>query len=67
MAISINSVLGVVGGYDFKECMCTYKNTHISAATYPRTLNLVSKKSINIACSHDGLICKLSNFHIHEF
>ena len=26
---------------DFKEWGCTYKNTHISAATHPRILNLV--------------------------
>ena len=28
--------------YDIKELGCTYKNTHISAATQPSTLNLVS-------------------------
>ena len=28
--------------HNFKERGCTYKNTHISAAIHPRTLNLVS-------------------------
>ena len=27
---------------DIKEWVCAYKNTHISAATHPRTLKLVS-------------------------
>ena len=52
---------------DFKEYGCTYKNAHISAATYPRTLNLVSNYFKDIAPLLDGWICKLYNLNIHEF
>ena len=38
--------------YDFEEWECFYKNTHISAATHPRTVNLVSNlpKDIAVTC-----------------
>ena len=39
---------------DIKEWVCAYKNTHISAATQSRTLNLVSNLLLDIARSHDG-------------
>ena len=50
---------------DFKECGCTCKNTHISAATPHRTLNLVSNQLQDIARSLCDRICKLSNLNIH--
>ena len=37
---------------------------YISAITDPRSLNLVSFQSLNIALSSYG---KISNLHIHEF
>ena len=52
---------------DCKEWGCFYKNTHISAATYLKTLNLVSNLFKDIAGALDGWICKLSNLNIHEF
>ena len=52
---------------DFKEWGCFYKNSHISAATRPRTLNLVSNLAKDISVVLAGWICKLSNLNIHEF
>ena len=44
----------------------TYKNIHISTATHPRTVNLVSNYSADIALLCDGWICKLFVLNIHE-
>ena len=52
---------------DFREWGCFYKNTHISAATHPRTLNLVTSLFEDIAVVLAGWICKLSYLNIHEF
>ena len=41
--------------YDWES---SYKNIHITAAIHPRTLNLVSNKSADIARLHDGRICR---------
>ena len=43
------------------------KYTHISAATHPKALNLVSNLFKDIAVVLAGRICKLSNLNIHEF
>ena len=51
----------------FQGMGCFYKNTHISAATHPRTLNLVSNLFKDIAVVFAGGISKLSNLNIHEF
>ena len=51
----------------FKEWECFYKTTHISAATHPKTLNLVSNLFKDIAVVLAGWMCKLSNLNIHEF
>ena len=50
-----------------QEWGCNYKNIHISAATHPRTLNLVSNQLLDLAHLHDGWLCKYFNFHIHKF
>ena len=50
-----------------KNWGCFYKNTHISASTHPKTLNLVSNLFKDIAVVLAGWICKLSNLNIHEF
>ena len=42
----------------------TYKNIHISTATHPRTENVVSNKSADLALLSDGWICKLLLFWI---
>ena len=52
---------------DFKEWGCFYKNTHISAASHPRIINVVSNVFKDIAVVLAGWICKLSNMNIHEF
>ena len=52
---------------DFKEWGCFYENTHISGATHPRTLNLVSNLFKDIAVVLAGWICKSSDLNIHEF
>ena len=44
-----------------------YKNTHISAETRHRILNLVSNLSKDITMLLAGWKCKLSNLTIHEF
>ena len=51
---------------DFRELGCTYKLTHISAATHPRLLNIVSNKRLDITIIPNGRKCKLSYFNIHE-
>ena len=40
---------------------------YISTITYPRPLNLVSFKSLDIALSLYEKLYKISNVHIHEF
>ena len=42
------------------------KNINISTATHPRTVNLVSNKSSDIALLYDGWICKLVILNFHE-
>ena len=49
-----------------EEWGCFYKNTHISEATHPITLNLVSNLCKDIAVVLAGWICKLSNLNIHD-
>ena len=44
---------------------CFFKNTHITAATHPRILNLVPNLFLDITIVICGSICKLSNFNIH--
>ena len=39
---------------DFRECGCTYKNAHITAATHHRKLNFVPNKLLDIELSSDG-------------
>ena len=51
---------------DFKDWECSFKNIHISAASHPRTLNLVSSYLTDKACLQDCWICKLPNLNIHE-
>ena len=51
---------------NFRELGCTYKLTHISAATHPRLLNIVSIKRLDITIVPNGRKCKLSYFNIHE-
>ena len=50
---------------DFRERESTYKNTHISVATHPIKLNLVSIQFLDIRLLPYTKICKLSN--VHEF
>ena len=52
---------------NFKDWGYTYKNTHVSAATHAKTLNLVSNYFEDVSLLHDGQICKLSNSNIHKF
>ena len=52
---------------NFKEWGCLYKNTHISAATHPRTLHLVSYLFKDIAVVLAGWISKLFNLNIMNF
>ena len=52
--------------FTFKE-LGLYLKTRISAATHPRTINLVSIQILDIALLSDGLICKVSNFHINDY
>ena len=44
-----------------------YKITHISAVTYPRLLNLIPNKSLDICLISPCCIWKLSNLHIHKY
>ena len=52
---------------NFKDWGYMYKNTHVSAATHAKTLNLVSNYSEDVSLLHDDRICKLSNLNIHNF
>ena len=52
---------------NFKDWWYTYKNTHVSPATYAKTLKLVSNYFEDVSLLHDGRICKLSNSNIHKF
>ena len=50
---------------DFKDWGMYLQNAHISAATDPKILNLVSNYFEDIALFFHGRICKLSNVNIH--
>ena len=51
---------------DFKECGYTYKDTHSSAATHHRILNLVPHSFLDIPVIITSWISYLSDIHIHE-
>ena len=51
---------------DFNDWECSFKNIHISAASHPGTLNLLSGYFADKARLQDCKICKLTHLNIHE-
>ena len=53
--------------HDFGEWGCICKITRVSAADYPRTLDLVSNWFLDISYLVDEQMCRLSSLSVREF
>ena len=51
---------------DVKDWECSFKNIHISAASHPRTITLVSSYFSDKARLQDCQICKSPHLNFHE-